>query len=94
MSGYRHASPYPSYEPVYEAPQQPYGGHQEYDVPLYEGPHEDHGFQDHGHQGHPDHAHQGHGFHGHGFQDPAEHDVYDRPFQEHRAEPEFRPEPP
>ncbi|MER6359740.1 L,D-transpeptidase family protein [Kitasatospora sp. NPDC001527] len=56
MSGYRRTSPYPSYEPVYEAvyeapqqsygaQQQPYGGDQEYDAPLYQ-------VQDQGHGNH------------------------------------------
>ncbi|MFF2657087.1 L,D-transpeptidase family protein [Kitasatospora sp. NPDC058032] len=78
MSGSHRASPYPSYEPVYEAPQQPYGvppqsygapqqpygGRQEYDGPLYEDPEA-----------------------GDGYRSLAEHDVYDRPFQAQPAEP-------
>ncbi|WP_380278556.1 L,D-transpeptidase family protein [Kitasatospora purpeofusca] len=84
MPGHRRTSPYPSYEPVYEvpqqsyavpqppygAPQQPYGGQQEDDGPLYEGQEP-----------------------GYGYRSLAEHDVYDQPFQAHPAGPQFPPEP-
>ncbi|MFF7459431.1 L,D-transpeptidase family protein [Kitasatospora sp. NPDC008115] len=77
MSGSHRTSPYPSYEPVYEAPQpshgapqQPYGGRQEDDGPLYEAP--DAGY-----------AHR----------TRDEFDAYDTPFQEHPARPASPPEP-
>ncbi|MFF2954007.1 L,D-transpeptidase family protein [Kitasatospora sp. NPDC057965] len=91
MSGSHRTSPYPSYEPVYEAPQQPYGvPPQSYGAPQqpYGGRQEHDGGQDYDGPLYEDPEA------GDGYRSLAEHDVYDRPFQAQPAEPPAPPAPP
>ncbi|WP_443035344.1 L,D-transpeptidase family protein [Streptomyces sp. BE20] len=81
MSGSDRSTAYPSYEPVYEVPQQPYGGHQQpFPQPFpqqYEAPHAG----PYGDQDVPGGVPSG-------YRSLAEYDVYDQPFQASPAEPE------